>query len=321
MGREKAEKVRSVASSMGWLQSEQALPQDAELARVLRSSPRVSTPSTLEPFREQVLAWHSQGLKKTTILRLLRRRHSYAGSYSSLCRFLDKLDLLPKQRTMRLHFAPGEAAQVDFGSGPKLPDPITGELRKTWFFLMTLCWSRHQYAEIVWDQKVATWLACHQRAFRFFGGVPQRIVLDNAKCAITKARIRDPEKQRAYAELAEAYDLQLAPCPPRDPQKKGRVEAGVKYLMRGFLPGRDLHHLQDANRQLEACIVGEAGQRIHGTTRERPLTRFTESESCELKPLPPESLRACRVASPSRPQGLSRAAGSWLLLCTVATHR
>ena len=95
---------------------------------------------------------------------------------------------------MRLAFAPGEKAQVDFGSGPKLPDPVTGELRSTWVFIMTLCWSRHQYAEIVWDQKVATWLGCHQRAFRFFGGVPTQVVIDYvARHIIDQSRHRpDP---------------------------------------------------------------------------------------------------------------------------------
>ncbi|CDQ11484.1 hypothetical protein AFERRI_560033 [Acidithiobacillus ferrivorans] len=107
--------------------------------------------------------------------------------------------------TMRLIFAPGEAAQVDFGAGPALIDPVTGEIRKTWFFVMTLCWSRHQYAEIVWNQTTMTWLACHRHAFNWFGGVPGRIIIDNAKCAIIKACINDPTVQRAYAEYAEGY--------------------------------------------------------------------------------------------------------------------
>ena len=93
----------------------------------------------------------------------------------------------PPKTTMRLTFAPGEAAQVDFGAGPDLADPVTAEIRKSWFFVMALCWLRHQYAEIVWDQKVMTWLACHRHAFQWFGGIPDRVIIDNAKCAITKA--------------------------------------------------------------------------------------------------------------------------------------
>lgn len=92
-----------------------------------------------------------------------------------------------------LDHKPGEAAQVDFGSGPKIVDLATGEVHDTWVFVMTLAWSRHQYAEVVWNQKVETWLGCHRRAFGFFGGVPAKVVIDNAKCAITKACYYDPE--------------------------------------------------------------------------------------------------------------------------------
>jgi transposase len=73
-----------------------------------------------------------------------------------------------------------------------------------------------------------TWLACHRRAFEWFNGVPRRVISDNPKCALTRACFHDPEVQRADGELAEGYGFRMAPCPPRDPQKKGRVEAGVK---------------------------------------------------------------------------------------------
>ena len=76
-------------------------------------------------------------------------------------------------------------------------DPRTGELLGTWIFVMTLAWSRHGYAEVVTDQKVATWLGCHRRAFEWFNGVPARLTIDNPKCAITRACYHDPEVQRA----------------------------------------------------------------------------------------------------------------------------
>ena len=85
---------------------------------------------------------------------------------------------------------------------------------------MTLCFSRHQYVEFVWDQTVATWLGCHRRAFEWFAAVPARVIIDNPKCAITKACVRDPLVQRAYAECAEGYGFKIDPCPPADPAKK-----------------------------------------------------------------------------------------------------
>lgn len=72
----------------------------------------------------------------------------------------------------------------DFGAGPMLTDAATGEMFKTWFFVMTLCFSRHQYVEMVRDQTVATWLACHRHAFECFGGVPGRVMPDYVACHI-----------------------------------------------------------------------------------------------------------------------------------------
>jgi hypothetical protein len=63
------------------------------------------------------------------------------------------------------------------------------------------------------------------------------------------------------------------------------VESGVKYVKKNFLPLRDFRDLTDANDQLLDWVLGTAGNRLHGTTRERPLTRF-ESERSFLKSLP-----------------------------------
>ncbi len=68
-------------------------------------------------------------------------------------------------------------------------DPATGRRRRTWAFVMTFSWSRHQYVELVFDQKVSTWLLRHRRPFESFGGVPPRLVIDNLKVAVTRASI------------------------------------------------------------------------------------------------------------------------------------
>ena len=151
--------------------------------------------------------------------------------------------------------------------------------------VMTLCWSRHQYAEIVLDQTVETWLACHRRAFAWFGACPSRVIIDNAKCAIIKACRYDPAAQRSYAVLAEGYGFRIDACPPRDPQKKGIVESGVKYVKKSFIPLREFRDLADANRQLREWVMQTAGTRTHGTTQEQPLTRFA-IEKPLLMPLP-----------------------------------
>lgn len=287
MGRAKSATLRATATAQGWLAPDRPLPDDATLAGVLAAPTREAGPaSSVEPYRAQVLAWREAGIQGTTIHDALVRNHGFTGSYSAVRRFLQALDDQTPKATVILDFAPGEAAQVDFGAGPLIADERTGELCKSWVFVMTLCHSRHQYAELIRHQDVETWLACHRHAFEWFNGVPARVIIDNAKCAIVRACRRDPEVQRAYAEFAEGYGFKIDPCPPREPQKKGRVEAGVKYLKRRFLPLRDFRHLRDANQQLADWVLETAGNRLHGTTRQRPLDHFAAVEQSLLSALP-----------------------------------
>lgn len=286
IGRPKAKALRQLAESQGWLDADQPLPDDVALSLALRQSPgRATAQSSVEPYRERVSEWVKQGIQAKAIHQALVRRHGYRGSYSSVYRFVCSLKPHLPKATMHLEFAPGEAAQIDFGTGPQLVDTRTGEIIKTHFFLMTLCWSRHQYAEIVLDQKVPTWLECHRHAFEWFGGVPGKLIIDNAKCAITRACRHDPVVQRAYAECAEGYGFKIDALPPREPQMKGRVESGIKYLKKNFMALREFRDLADANRQLQTWILEEAGNRRHGSTLEKPLGRFAIEQPL-LAPLP-----------------------------------
>jgi len=289
MGRIKCGKIRAIAGQQGWLDKGLPLPDDEVLVAAFEQKNQHDNPthqSLSRSYEEQIRKWVERNICVTTIHQTLADQFGFAGSYSSVRRLVQGLKLHQPEATCILDFAPGEAVQVDFGKGPDITDAFTGKTFKTWIFVMTLCFSRHLYAEIVTDQKVSTWLSCHRRAFEFFNGVPAKAIIDNPKCAITKACYRDPEVQRSYGELAEGYSFLISPCPPRDPQKKGRVEAGVKYVKNRFVPLRQFRSLADANGQLRQWLMETAGNRIHGTTRQKPLTLFAESEKHLLKPLP-----------------------------------
>ena len=276
MGRDKLGELRGVAEQQGWLDAVAELPGDEAIVAALGQGQRraSSTVSSVEPHREVVRRWQEAGVQGRAIHAALKREHAYSGSYSAVVRMLRQLrGEQPPEVTVRLSFAPAEAAQVDFGAGPVLGHP-DGKPRRTWAFVMTLAHSRHQYVEFVWDQSSATWLGCHRRAFEWFDGVPERVIIDNAKCAIVKACSHDPLVQRAYAECAEGYGFKIDACPPHDPQKKGIVEAGVKYVKGNFLPTRSFRDLADLNAQVRQWVMAEAGTRTHGTTREQPLVLY-----------------------------------------------
>lgn len=302
LGRRKVGELRALAAQQGWLAEESQLPSAAQIVAALAcsegsgaASEGLVRRSSVEPFAERIRQWFDGGSQGTTIYAALVREYGFTGHYSSVRRFLDKLKGLRVEPTMILDFAPGEAAQVDFGAGPMLVDSDSGTETRTWFFVMTLCFSRHQYVEFVFDQSAETWQRCHHRALRHFGGVPSKIIIDNPKCAITRAVIDDPEVHRAYAECAQGYGFIVSPCPPADAAKKGIVESGVKYIKRNFLPLRTFRNLEDLNRQALDWVMTVAGRRTHGTTRQQPLVLF-ELERASLKALPPRTPEVCSWA-------------------------
>jgi len=243
--------------------------------------------SSVAPFRAVVVELRAQGTEMAAIWERLKER-GYTGSYSSIRRFVRTLEPKQPEAYGRIETAPGEEAQVDFGYAGRMLDPESGQLRKAWAFVMVLAASRHQYVEFVWDQSLATWLLLHRHAFEFFGGVPKRIVLDNLKAAITKACWDDPQVQQAYRECAEHYGFLIAPCRPRTPEHKGKVEqGGVHYLKRNFLGGREPTTITQANRDVREWCLRTAGERTHGTTKAQPLHQFEQLERAHLQPLPP----------------------------------
>lgn len=92
----------------------------------------------------------------------------------------------PEDVVIRVETAPGEIAQVDFGYVGRFFDPLSGKVRKAYAFVMVLGFSRLMYVDLVFDQKVETWLRLHVDAFEYFQGVPETIVPDNLKAAVVR---------------------------------------------------------------------------------------------------------------------------------------
>jgi transposase len=203
------------------------LPGIRELeARLAATLPAVVPPqqtSTLAAYRDEILAYRARGLEVAAIRTRLEEAHRQPISYSALWRLVRRLE--PPglaEAFVRVEVPPGSEAQVDFGYAGRHLDPASGLPRKAWVFVLVLSWSRHLYAELVFDQRVETWLLGHRHAFEAFGGVPERVVLDTLKAAILRASATDPLVQRAYRECAAHYGFRIDPNPPRSPHLKGK---------------------------------------------------------------------------------------------------
>lgn len=274
----------------------------ALVAHTFSAAPPPQNVSTVEPYREQVVAWRREGVEIAAIHGRLKEQGFTHGDMT-VYRFVRALEPKTPEVVVRVETPPGAEAQVDFGDAGCQLDPQTGKLRRAWVFVMTLSYSRHQYAELVFDQSIDTWIRLHRHAFEFFQGVPERVVPDNLKAAVVKACFDDPQIQTTYRECAEHYGFRIAPCKVRTPEHKGKVEqGGVHYVKRNFLGGREPAALPDANAALRKWCLETAGQRVHGTTREQPLTRFTEVEQARLRPVPeiPYDLARWKVAKVHR---------------------
>jgi len=290
LSRNTVRKYRDIAEEHGLLDMDKPLPDLKILGTLFTPPPRPRhMRSTVEPFGEVVEELIEAGVEMMAIWQRLRDEHGYKGSYTSVRRYVMRIRPRTPEAVCRVETVPGEEAQVDFGyAGPQW-DQREGRRRKAWFFVMTLSWSRHQYVEAVFDQKMETWLRCHERAFRWFGGVPGRIVLDNLKAGVIKPDLHDPVLGEPYRRLAHHYGFKIRPNRPRTPRHKGKVESGVRYVKRNFLAGRSFADLTALNERAKQWVIEVAGTREHGTTRQAPLERFNRIERETLRPLPQTS--------------------------------
>ena len=212
------------------------------------------------------------------------RSMGHKFSYPSLTRYIKKLKI-SADICIRFHTDPGQEAQVDFGDIGKRYDQ-NGKLRKAYIFNMRLSYSRKDYYEAVFDQKVETWIKCHINAFNYFSGVPRVIKLDNLKAAVLNANFYEPIYQKQYKRFADHYNFLPAPCRVRQPQEKGKTEAGIKYVCNNFFAGRKFSNFEEMSLSLNNWLEYKCNNRIHGTTKKRPNELFNSEEAATLLKLP-----------------------------------
>jgi transposase len=252
-------------------------------------------PRILDPHKENILEWiEKEGLNGLKIFYRLRSKSINVG-YTTVKTYL--ADIKKRDNIfVRIHTSPGEEAQVDFGYVGLTPDN-NGKKRKTWIFNMRLSYSRLDYYEKTYDQRVETFIQCHINAFVYFGGIPGTVRIDNLKAAILEANFYEPVYQRLYSSFAEHYGFKTIPCRVYHPNDKGKVESGIKYAKCNFFLGRKFSNSDDLDAQLRYWLDHTCNQRIHGTIRKVPREVFESEEKTILKPLPVEEFKMSTVGS------------------------
>jgi transposase len=258
---------------------------------VITDSTVVTGPSACEPYREAIDLGLSRGRNARAIWQDLVSEYAFASSYQSVQRFVRKRrgTQTPEARVV-IVTAPGQEAQVDYGTGPMVRDPESHKYRRTRLFVMTLGCSRKSVRLLTFRSSSRIWAELHERAFRRLGGATRIVVLDNLREGVLVPDIYDPALNPLYRDVLAHYGAVAMPCRIQDPDRKGKVESGVGHAQRTPLKGLRFESLEEAQAYLDHWEQRWADTRIHGTTKRQVAAMFAE-EKPTLLPLPLEPFR------------------------------
>jgi transposase len=224
-------------------------------------------------------------LRSTRILDMLKER-GYLGSERTLRRFVAMVRPMPtREAFLRLDPLIGEQAQVDWAHVGQIPVPGGGS-RSLWLFVMVLAWSRAMWGEFCFDTTVHSLLRSLVRACSFFSGSTRRWLFDNPKIVVLERHGDVARFHPLLLDLGSTMHVQLRLCAPYRGNEKGRVERKIRFLRDRFLAGRDIHSIEQGNRDLLAFIDTIAHQQHHPNFPQRTIADCLVEEKQRLLPLP-----------------------------------
>ena len=267
----------------------------AKWAGVQQFRPRagVARVSKLDAFKGQIVRWlDAHPYSAQQIFQRLREA-GYRGGRTIVSDYVQRIRPRRPQAFLKLDFAVGEAAQVDWGEYGTIA--VGSTRRRLSFFLMVLCYSRRMYLEFTLSQTSEFFLACHENAFAAFGGVPKKIMVDNLRSAVLQrlagvAPVFNPK----YLDFSRHWGFEIAPCNVRAANEKGRVENGVGYVKKNLLAGLELADFAALQPAATLWVDTVANVRMHEATHQRPIERF-EDERAHLGRLNPVGFDLARV--------------------------
>ena len=252
---------------------------------------RAPRASACEPYLELIVEAVGRGRNAMAIWQDLVDDHGFPAGYASVRRFVSTLRQQPAvEARVVIATAPGEEAQVDYGDGPMVRDRASGKYRRTRLFVLTLGYSRKAVRLLVPRSSTQVWAELHERAFRRLGGSVRVVVLDNLKEGVLAPDIYAPTLNPLYRDVLAHYGDVALPCRVGDPDRKGKVEAGVGHAQKTPLRGQRFELLDEAQTYLDRWERRWADTRIHGTTKRQVAAMFAE-ERPALGPLPLEPFR------------------------------
>src|SRR5579884_933278 len=279
--------TRATRAGLTWAQVE-ALSEDALEVRLYgpREGAQCDRPRPDCAYR------HAEHARPGVTLELLHleylEKHPNGLRYTQFCD--DYRQWVRRQRlSMRQVHRAGEKLFIDYsGKKPHIVDRETGEVIEVELFVAVLGASNYTYAEATRTQRLGDFVASTVRAFEYFGCVPDIVVPDQLRSAVTGPHRYDPEINATYLEMAQHYGVAIIPARPRKPRDKAKVEAGVLLVQRWILAclrNRIFFSLDELN-----AAIGELLERLNS----RPFQKldgcrrsaFESIDRPVMKPLP-----------------------------------
>lgn len=190
------------------------------------------TASSCEPYRDLIERYVADGRHAMSIWQELVEKRGFTARYAAVQRFVRGLrGTQPPEARVVIATTPGEEAQVDYGDGPMVRHPTTGKYRRTRLFVMTLAHSRKAVRLLTWQSSTKIWAQLHEQSFRRLGGATATVVLDNLREGVIAPDVYDPLLNPLYRDVLAHYGAVALPCRVRDPDRKGKVEAGVGHAV------------------------------------------------------------------------------------------
>jgi transposase len=249
-----------------------------------RPRKRIERVSALDPFKGRIMGLLKEHAYSAVQVLAMLRDEGFPGGITIVKDYIQQVRPRGQEAFLTLAFAPGECAQVDWGSWDVVP--VGNTRRRLSFFVMVLGYSRMLHVEFTLNQSEEHFLACHRHAFERFGGVPAKIMCDNCKTAVlSHPHGLNPLLNPRYADFAAHYGFSVKACNVRKANEKGIVENAVGYVKHNFLAGRPINQFDSLNPAIDLWLEAVANVRIHARTRCRPVDLFV-AEKPMLKPLP-----------------------------------
>jgi transposase len=251
-----------------------------------RYQPRQSSkrPSQLDPFKGPIVALLERHPYTAQQILQRVREQGFAGGYTIVKDFVRQVRPLRKPAFLMLEFAAAECAQVDWGQFGSVA--VGSTRRRLSFFVMVLCYSRMMYLEFTLSEAMEQFLTCHRHALEFFGGCPQKVMIDNLKVGVLRHPLGEPAQfNPRYLDFAAHYGFKPVACNRAKGNEKGRVENGVGYVKGNFLRGLEIPSFEAINPAGRHWLDATANVRIHRETQRKPVDLFAQ-EKALLRPLP-----------------------------------